>query len=146
MKRAIFLLLVLLSLCGSLSACSYEPSEDSSPAYSFCDDLGNGISISYSPKRVAVLFSSLADIWCLAGGEVAITVGESVEREFASGSAVLVDSGAGKTVKQKSGNAPGETFALRRHLSPTLRSMQYDRSAEPRGKFKLSKKRLAHNR
>ncbi len=46
-------------------------------------------------SNVAVLFSSYADIWTTAGGEVAITVGEAVERGFAEPDVVLVDSGAG---------------------------------------------------
>lgn len=50
------------------------------------------------PQRVAVLFSSLAEIWTEAGGTVDITVGEAVERGFAPEGTPLVDSGAGKTV------------------------------------------------
>lgn len=50
------------------------------------------------PKRVAVLFSSMAEMWLEAGGEIAITVGETVERGFADESVELVDDGAGKTV------------------------------------------------
>lgn len=50
------------------------------------------------PTRVAVLFSSLAEIWLEAGGEIAITVGETVERGFADADTPLVDSGAGKTI------------------------------------------------
>ena len=48
--------------------------------------------------KTAVLFSSLAEIWKEAGGNIAITVGETVERGFASSDAALVDDGAGKTV------------------------------------------------
>ncbi|MBR4961039.1 MAG: ABC transporter substrate-binding protein [Clostridia bacterium] len=50
------------------------------------------------PERVAVLFSSLAEIWLEAGGEIAVTVGETVERGFAPPGTPLVDEGAGKTV------------------------------------------------
>lgn len=50
------------------------------------------------PEKVAVLFSSLAEIWVEAGGEIAITVGETVERGFAPEGTLLVDEGAGKTV------------------------------------------------
>lgn len=50
------------------------------------------------PETVAVLFSSLAEIWLDAGGEIDITVGETVERGFASAETPLVDAGAGKTV------------------------------------------------
>lgn len=50
------------------------------------------------PTRVAVLFSSLVEVWQAAGGEVAITVGESVARGLVPEGTLLVDSGAGKTV------------------------------------------------
>lgn len=50
------------------------------------------------PKRVAVLFSSLCEIWQEAGGTVAITVGESVERGIIRGDVTLVDRGAGKAI------------------------------------------------
>lgn len=66
--------------------------------YKFTDDTGAIISLSKEPKNVAVLFSSFAEIWSLAGGKTAVTVGETVERGFASTNAVLVDDGAGKTV------------------------------------------------
>lgn len=49
-------------------------------------------------RRVAVLFSSFAEVWQLAGGEVAITVGESVERGICKEGVLLVDQGAGKTI------------------------------------------------
>lgn len=50
------------------------------------------------PTRVAVLFSSLVEVWQAAGGEVTITVGESVARGLVPEGTLLVDSGAGKTV------------------------------------------------
>lgn len=49
-------------------------------------------------SRVAVLFSSLAEMWTDAGGEIYVTVGEAVERGFAPEGTPLVDSGAGKMV------------------------------------------------
>ena len=54
--------------------------------------------------------------------------------------------GAGKTMKQKCGYASRKTFALGGHLSPALRSVQYDRPPELRGKFELGDKSLAHDR
>lgn len=50
------------------------------------------------PKNAAVLFSSLAEAWVEAGGEISITVGETVERGIASPGVKLVDNGAGKTI------------------------------------------------
>ena len=40
----------------------------------------------------------MADVWEIAGGEVAISVGESVERGICDENTLLVDNGAGKTV------------------------------------------------
>lgn len=51
-----------------------------------------------NPRKVAVLFSSLAEMWRDAGGEVAVTVGESVLRGIVEAGVPLVDDGAGKTV------------------------------------------------
>lgn len=89
----IFLLCALL-----LSGCTPKPSEDASPYYTFTDDLGTAVTLSRKPETVAVLTSSLADLWLCAGGQVDITVGETVERGFADSNVVLVDDGAGKTV------------------------------------------------
>ena len=69
--------------------------------YSFQDASGEQITLREKPQRVAVLFSSFADVWETAGGRVDITVGESVERGFASEDVLLVDDGAGKTINQE---------------------------------------------
>lgn len=66
--------------------------------YTFTDSTGNEVTLTERPEKVAVLFSSLADIWELAGGDVEVTVGETLERGFAHDSAELVDAGAGKTI------------------------------------------------
>lgn len=80
MKRSVLALLLAITL--TLCACgSFVPSVRPD-----------------APQRVAVLFSSLAEIWVEAGGTVDITVGEAVERGFAPEGTPLVDSGAGKTV------------------------------------------------
>lgn len=64
----------------------------------FTDSTGKEFTLSEKPQRVAVLFSSFAELWQLAGGEVAVTVGESVERGFVEESTPLVDDGAGKKI------------------------------------------------
>lgn len=105
-KRTAVGLAVSLLLGGLSVGCQAGPgagfsarsSEPAAGYYSFEDSLGNTIVLKEKPKKVAVLFSSYADVWQRAGGEVAITVGESVERGFADENAVLVDSGAGKTI------------------------------------------------
>lgn len=73
------------------------PKPDSGSLYAFCDDLGREVSLGERPSRVAVLFSSYAEIWQIAGGEVAVTVADTVERGFADDAAVIVDGGAGHT-------------------------------------------------
>lgn len=71
---------------------------DEELAVSFFDATGTSVTVAKNPENVAVLFSSFADIWKTAGGNVSITVKETVERGFADSSAVLVDDGAGKTI------------------------------------------------
>ena len=75
-----------------------EVEKTDAPYYTFTDSVGNTVTLPEAPKKVAVLFSSFADIWLTAGGEIAVTVGESVQRGFANDSVLLVDSGAGKTI------------------------------------------------
>jgi len=68
----------------------------------FLTGCGSGNTVSAgqedTPETVAVLFSSLAEIWLDAGGEIDITVGETVERGFVPEGVTLVDAGAGKSV------------------------------------------------
>lgn len=73
-------------------------SEGASFPYTFTDSVGNEITLEKKPEKVAVLFSSYADIWLTAGGEVSITVGDSIERGFCDDSVLLVDSGAGMSI------------------------------------------------
>ncbi len=94
MKKVIIALLML----GLLLGCAPVPqTQDAAAWYSFTDDLGSEVVLSRAPEIVAVLFSSYADIWCSAGGQVDITVGESLERGYAEPTAVLVDEGSGHT-------------------------------------------------
>ncbi len=89
-KLLIFLLCaVLLSGCAAPGAVR--------EGYTFTDDTGAEVTVG-KPETVAVLLSSLADLWITAGGTVDITVGETVERGFAGETAILVDAGAGKTI------------------------------------------------
>lgn len=92
---------LMLNACSPASKNTDQSSKDSVKSnvfYSFTDDADNKITLTKQPKTVAVLFSSYADIWTTAGGKVAITVGESIERGFASKDTPLVDQGAGKTI------------------------------------------------
>lgn len=98
-KGLVFIL--ILSLTVTIGACGTpQKNETEGPEayYTFTDDNNNFIALKEKPKKVAVLFSSYADVWKSAGGEVDITVGEAVERGFADAGAILVDDGAGKTI------------------------------------------------
>lgn len=86
------LLLCLLFLSGC------TPAETAGEGYTFTDDTGMEVTVAEKPEKVAVLLSSLADLWITAGGEVAISVGESLERGFVGETVILVDEGAGKTI------------------------------------------------
>ncbi|MBO5354722.1 MAG: ABC transporter substrate-binding protein [Clostridia bacterium] len=98
MRKLCNFLCLCLSLC-LLAACS--PKNDTpSASHTFTDSAGYTVTVS-KPQRVAVLFSSLADIWVSAGGSLAVTVGETVERGLASADTVLVDAGAGKTIDRE---------------------------------------------
>lgn len=94
MKRQLFALIACILLLGG---CAVQQ-EDGERGYTFTDDTGAELCVPYNPKTVAVLTSSLADLWITAGGRVTITVAETVERGFADLDVVLVDDGAGKTV------------------------------------------------
>lgn len=106
MKKKFLALFVCMAIVLSLAGCASgggnktEANADmqfkaASYPYTFTDSSGNEVTLKEKPKKVAVLFSSYADIWNLSGGTVDITVGESVERGFANEKAVLVDEGAG---------------------------------------------------
>ena len=95
LKRTLAFLLIIgvLLIC----VCCDKPEGESD----FTDSLGRGVSLSGEPMRVAVLFSSLAEVWQLAGGEVSVSVGESVERGFCGTETPLVHSdsgGVGKSI------------------------------------------------
>lgn len=107
----IFLLTAVLLSVFSCTASDSEPNTEA-PFLSFSDDTGTEITLDAPPVRVAVLFSSLADIWVSAGGTVAITVGESVERGFANADAILVDAGAGKTINTERLLAAAPDFVI----------------------------------
>ena len=87
-----------LLLCCLLVASCGKGAVDTPTGRTFTDAKGYTVSVA-TLDRVAVLFSSLADAWLLAGGKIAITVGETVERGLvAADSAVTVDDGAGKAI------------------------------------------------
>lgn len=97
--RAAMALLLGLALLLAAVGCASEGHPGASQSfYSFTDDAGRQVVLEKKPEKVAVLLSSYADIWQLAGGEMSATVGESVERGIVPEGVLLVDDGAGKTI------------------------------------------------
>lgn len=105
-------LILAAMLALSLAACSYSAPQSSQEYCSFTDHSGSQVVLTHQPQKVAVLFSSFADIWQTAGGTVDITVAETVERGFADSSAILVDSGAGKTIDNEALVAANPDFVI----------------------------------
>ena len=93
MRKIAFLIVLTLML---LTGCGPQSAPVS--GITFTDDTGAEVTVPEKPGTVAVLTSSLADLWITAGGTVEITVGETVERGFVPETVILVDDGAGKTI------------------------------------------------
>lgn len=106
MKKILIFTLCILILSGCAGR---EPAGE---GYTFTDDTGAEITVPEKPEKTAVLLSSLADLWITAGGNVDVTVGESVERGFVDPSVILVDDGAGKTVNLEALIAAQPDFVL----------------------------------
>ncbi len=112
MKKYIAVLLCLAAVLA-LFGCSSDKNEDENDVfYVFTDSEGREVKIKERPGKVAVMFSSYAEMWILAGGEVGVTVGESVERGFATEGTPLVDAGAGKTVDREALLAAKPDFVI----------------------------------
>lgn len=108
MIRRIFTVL----LCALvLTGCAVDPIPDDR-AFAFTDDTGAQIKVPGKPQKVAVLLSSLADLWVTAGGTVDITVGETVQRGITDETVILVDDGAGKTINLEALIAAEPDFVL----------------------------------
>lgn len=88
----------LLSGCTEHGDGQLVPPDPPAAYASFTDSAGEKIVLEEKPERIAVLFSSFAELWQLAGGTVDVTVGESVERGFVPEGTPLVDDGAGKKI------------------------------------------------
>lgn len=102
MKKYILILLCLTAVFTFIG-CSHQEDANSMEAfYTFSDSEGREVRLIKRPEKVAVLFSSYAEMWSLAGGEISVTVGESIERGFAPENTPLVDAGAGKTIDRES--------------------------------------------
>lgn len=93
--RKILSILCITALCLAFLPSCGENGERTGDFYTFKDALGNEVALDKRPQRVAVLFSSFADIWQLAGGRVDVTVGDAVKAGHASKDALTVDEGSG---------------------------------------------------
>ena len=94
---SVIAVIVILFASGTYE--TVKPQNNSDEIYfSFTDSTGELVSLSEKPERVAVLFSSFADVWAESGGVTAITVGESVKRKICDENVLLVDEGAGKSI------------------------------------------------
>ena len=98
-KKSIIIAVVIVVLLIFISgAVETNKPESSGEYFTFTDSEGAIVELSHKPQKTAVLFSSLAECWIEAGGEVYVTVRESVERGLVKEETELVDKGAGKTV------------------------------------------------
>lgn len=88
-------MILIFGLILMMGGCQSQNPVDSKEYYRFVDSVGKEVVLTKQPQRVAVLFSSLAQIWQLAGGEIAISVGDSVSRGFAGEETILVNETAG---------------------------------------------------
>ena len=65
-------LLLPLAGCGGqvseAASFSQDTASSAAQAYTFTDDLGRSVTVD-TPRRVAALIGSFADVWCLAGGK-----------------------------------------------------------------------------
>lgn len=112
-KKVLSLFLSAVVFVGAFCACSDNKKDEASGAYyTFNDSEGNTVTLDSKPQNVAVLLSSLADLWQIAGGETSITVGESVQRGFCPDTVTLVDDSAGKTINSESLIAAQPDFVI----------------------------------
>ena len=91
-KKSIIIAVVIVVLLIFISgAVETNKPESSGEYFTFTDSEGEIVELSHKPQKTAVLFSSLAECWIEAGGEVYVTVGESVERGLVKEETELVD-------------------------------------------------------
>lgn len=100
LKKLLIILLGSLVLTGCASATD-EQGIAQQEYYSFVDSNQQKVVLNSKPNKVAVLFSSYAQCFDLAGEQVDITVQESVDRGFADEDAIIVDDGSGHTTIDK---------------------------------------------
>lgn len=104
--RVVFFVLLIVLLFNS---CKVQNNEETftDAYYCFIDSVGEKVVLKQKPTKVAVLFSSLAELWLSAGGNISVTVGETEERGFITSNTIsqeqiiLVDDSAGKVINNE---------------------------------------------
>lgn len=70
LKRIILLCLTAILILSTLCSCGGTEDKGEAKTVCFTDALGREVEVATSPRRVAALLGSFADIWTLAGGEL----------------------------------------------------------------------------
>lgn len=105
-------MLCLFALLFPLAAGCAPSGEPQEAWYSFSDSAGYTVSLPQKPTRVAVMLSSFAELWQSAGGEVAMTVGESIERGILPDTVTVLAEGAGKSPSPEAVIAAEPNFVI----------------------------------
>ena len=88
-----------LALFGCAQKAQPQAPQTNDQSITFTDSEQNQVTVPSSPKKVAVLFASYADIWQNAGGKISIGTGDIVTRGYVpEGQLQIVAVGAGKEV------------------------------------------------
>lgn len=61
---------VIISLLAAATSCQNQDEQKNKESVSFTDALGRAVKVEKSPKKVAALLGSFADVWVLSGGEL----------------------------------------------------------------------------
>ena len=103
MKKVLIFVCALIFAFILVSCNEGDKVSESPDAYhiAFTDDDGRDITLKSKPEKVAVLFSSHAQMVLLSGESIDVTVGETVERGFVKQGTPLVDDGAGKKINNE---------------------------------------------
>lgn len=105
-----------LALFLALCLCLGVPALAEEEAYSFVDDLDRTVQVT-RPERVAALTGSLAELWMLAGGELACATRDAWEEGRLAADSPVVNAGSLKQPEAETLLQAGIDFAI---LTPTL--------------------------
>lgn len=94
---SVLIVIVIICVLGFLNL-NYDIGASDEDYYILVDSEKNVVTLKEKPTKVAVLHSSFAEIWIEAGGEILVTVGESVEKGICKSDVLLVDDGSGQRI------------------------------------------------